>query len=220
MKELPYSIIYQPKDDIDDYLDIDPDGLNATLCELMVQLKDLYRKINILDLLNDAYWIAKRTFIDKHPRLSGLEDILSAYVSRNDDYSNEIMLDSTQELKIPLAYVILTLQSNLKDETIAFLPTMLKGLSNVNARQTIENYVESCKSAGKVFHTDLKPKMILYSIKDIKTATNDFSLKGIENLLRIYDDMNEQQDVLRCIQSSYEKINNVDLDPEGTDLPF
>lgn len=222
MKTYPDFIIYQPLEDIDDYLDNDPDGLNKDLCEVLclikknaINAKEGCYKSSALEILNDAYLWAKRIYMEKYPILSNLPSQMGKYSVKKVENQNFYTKDLSKCASLAIAYIILSLQCNLRKDIEDFLPEILNQIPFKSLIETTTIVVQEHKEKNKYYSTQLYPRMIYYRSDEIQEATNNFSIDGIERLLRIYNDKDEQLKVLSCIKCAYQKNHG-----EIIDLPF
>lgn len=222
MKTYPDFIIYQPLEDIDDYLDNDPDGLNSVLCDFLSLVKTKREEAKAtpftythLQMFNEAYLWAKRIYIEKYPALGNMSELLNNYVLTQTRIQGQYVRGINKLVVLSTTYVILALQRNLSKGTKDFLPEILKIINSTLLSNVIHQFITAKKQEGKSYNTWLYPRMIYFRNDEIQEVTNDFSVDGIERLLRIYNDKDEQLTVLNCIKSAYKKNHG-----EIIDLPF
>lgn len=219
MKEYPEFIIYQPLKDIDLYLDDDPDGLNKVLCELIQDFNDSSDiKQDPADVLDRAYYWAKRICLEKYPAISGFKNRLFNLISIHHSHCSPVSFSNATSMGLAITYAMLKLQDELSPSVEEFLPelfSLFKYDDIVNLQICINDFLH--KHGDKKYHTDLRPKINYYRNTELKEATDDFSIDGIERLLKIYNDKKVQTSVLSCIKKAYTEIVG---EIEQYDLPF
>jgi hypothetical protein len=221
--ELPHSLVFQDKKTEEAFLEGENSNLNRELFELFEIAIEGYEYTEPLHVMNEAWYIAKWTFIQKEPNILHFERKLKQYIQKETDY-----IDSF-ELRIAclMAFYILKRQKTLPMKISEFLPKMekiclpnLKNIVDSNQHDNkLYNYLNQKHNDG--YNTNLYLEVegtILYN--DIEKATNHFYMEDIKKILPYYGNINEQLKFANCVEnySNHRILSAEDL--EIYDYPF
>jgi hypothetical protein len=213
-------MVFQEKENIEDFLEEKNSSLNRELLELYGKIVTDDIELDPLVTMNEAWYIAKWVFMQKEPKVLLFNRELRTYIE-----------DETMEYACLLAYYILKRQQTLPDRISEFLPEMEKLFQSywrVNHDYIpgfdFSPYEEAITFLNShtdvVYNTNLYLEINYYKPTDISKATNGFKMEDIKRILPYYGNIDNQLAFIHCVEKSMEKIAPPAPSTSTDDLPF
>lgn len=210
LKDLPKSMIFQNYKNIDELLEGKDADINRELLNLYRKVAKLkFIRFDPLYIINETWYVTKLVAMQKEPVIQCFYMELEKLV-RDDDF---------QWLVIAFSYYFLRRQKQLPEPTRDFLPEMREFLdsffyyNSIIKRMNwdmimplIDDEIAQRKKETNI-DTDLSLKLKRMSPEIIKIATNDFDKERIYDLLRLYNDIRTQRQLVIGIRVSYEQYH-------------
>jgi len=212
MAYLPHSLVFQDKKQVEDFLEGENHELNCELLELYRIITDNDTDTNLLNVMNQAWYIAKWCFMQKEPKLLLFDRDLKQYLDDANDRDFEDRLYA-----MVLAYYILKRQQTLPAKISEFLPEIhniyISSWPNYNPFNDIiidkiSGYLNSHKDSGYQTNMYFEVDGIIPN-PDIRRATRDFSKKETIKVLRYYGNIQQQLAFIKRTERAYIDIKGM-----------
>lgn len=199
---LPHSLVFQDKENIEDFLEGENSSLNREMLELYGELTKGNNRGFPLEVMNKAWYIAKWIFMQKEPKLLQFDRTLCNYIYNN-PYAGI------------LAYYIIERQKKLPSQISEFLQEIenlcFPMLKNKNSNPEVQRrYHAFCiiedLHRGTTYTTNLYLEVEdSIPTADIEKATKDFNNKEIERILPYYGNIQQQLAFINIIEKAFTK---------------